>query len=333
MATLKEVARAAGVSVDTVSRVLNRKNKEKWSSTARRSDEIRRIAASLGFRPNAAARAVRRGTFHRIAFVVTCFEFEGRPEMFQGRGYFPAAIHHLAELGYSVIPVPIFQDIKTLRMKSIPHLFAETAVDGILALDGSGIVPSAMDEFIADLGVPTVWLNRSPVPGLPCITSDEVVGGRTLVRHLVDHGHRRIGYVGLSHSHYSWVDRARSVHMELEAAGLDASGIVRLRPQHWGEDIEELLDRPDRPTGLISCMMPTFHAVHHVLSRRGWRIPEDISLACFSSAGEWSKDFPFTTWRVPETEMAEKGVELLMDLVAGKPVPNAEYKIQGRLIL
>ncbi len=333
MATLKEVARAAGVSVDTVSRVLNRKNKEQWGSTVRRADEIRRIAASLGFRPNAAARAVRNGRFNRIAFVVTCYEQEGRLETFEGRGYFPAAIYALAELGYSVIPVPVFMDMQTRQMKSIPHLFSETAIDGILALDGTGEIPVQIDLFIKDLKVPTVWLNRNPVPGIPCVNSDEMAGGRSLARHLIDLGHRRIGYIGYRHTHYAPMERPMGVGNELVAAGLDSSGIFFLTPYQWLESMERYLADPDPPTAIICITYHIYQMVLHSLIRRGIRIPKDMSLCCFSSAGEYSKNLPFTNWLVPEKEMAEKGIEILMELISANAVYESEYKVQGKLIV
>jgi LacI family transcriptional regulator len=333
MVTLKEVAQAAGVSVDTVSRVLNRKNKEQWGSTVRRAGEIRRIAASLGFRPNAAARAVRNGRFNRIAFVVTCFEQEGRLEPFAGRGYFPAAIYTLAELGYSVIPVPIFMDIQTKRMKSIPHLFSETAVDGILALDGAGETPAQIDEFIRELKVPAVWLNRNPVPGIPCVNSDEIAGARTLVRHLIDLGHKKIGYVGSQGSHYAFTDRPIGVENELTAAGLDTSGVCFLQPRQWLEDVDRILDDPNRPTGIICTTHLVYQIILNAMARRGLSLPKDISLCCFASVGEHSVNLPFTNWLVPEKEIAEKGIEILMGLLSENTVCDPEYKIQGKFVI
>src|SRR5450755_342193 len=69
--TLEDIAARAGVSVGTVSRVLNGKNKENRPAIARRSEKIRRIALQLGYRPNVAARSMLRGTFRAVAFV-TC---------------------------------------------------------------------------------------------------------------------------------------------------------------------------------------------------------------------------------------------------------------------
>jgi DNA-binding LacI/PurR family transcriptional regulator len=333
MVTLKEVARAAGVSVDTVSRVMNRKNKESWSCTARRAEEIRRIATTLGFRPNAAARTVQSGRFNRIAFVVTCYEQEGRLETFEGRGYFPAAIYTLAELGYSVIPVPVFMDMHTRQMKNIPHLFSETAVDGILALDGTGEIPVEIDQFIEELKVPTVWLNRNPVPGVPCVNSDEITGGRSLTRHLIDLGHKKIGYIGYRYTHYASMERPMGVGKELISAGLDPSGICFLTPHQWLESMDRFLDDPNRPTGIICITYLTYQMVLHSMSRRGLSLPKDFSLCCFSSAGEQSKNVPFTTWLVPEKEMAEKGIAVLMRLISENPFSESEYKVQGSLII
>ncbi|NLX03927.1 MAG: LacI family transcriptional regulator [Phycisphaerae bacterium] len=329
--TVKDVAAMAGVTPSTVSRVFRASPHVSPGTRERVLEASRRC----GYFPHSAARAMRAGRFQRIACVLTRYGPIGAAHC-NFNGYLDMAADLLGEQGYSVIFEPFHLTPVTREVIEAPRLFSELAVDGILAFDAVGVVPEYVDERIADLHAPVVWINRTPTVGLPCVNSDETANARLMVRYLLDLGHRRIGYLGVDEPHYSMTERFETVVDELRRAGCDASA---LRQGRSDDSVTELarrvLDRQPPFTAVICYNFRMFHIALQMAASCGLRVPGDVSLCYFISPPEIPHfdDCLGTGVVVPERPMVEKGIDLLMAAMEGRPVSDETARIAGELFV
>jgi DNA-binding LacI/PurR family transcriptional regulator len=280
--TLEEVARRAGVSAGTVSRVLNGLNKENRPAIARRSDHIRRVAAEMGYRPNAAARSISRGQFRAAAFV-TCGDV--------GVDWYPIAclngIHvGLDDRGWRLT----FTELPAEKLTDsalVPHLFRETAVDGLIVNLLPAFSKSIVPYFEAQ-PLPCVWLNLKRK--VRAVYPDDATAATDGVRWLHAKGYRRVGYYCRrfrEQPHYSVIDRFNGF---LE--GLRVTGLTGRR--YWaptGPGPSRFRQARDRATAFLQ----EFKDLDAVLcyeygeaipliaaaERLGRRVPEDLEVVAF----------------------------------------------------
>ncbi len=332
MVTLKDIAKRAGVSVVTVSRVLNGKNKEKWPCSLRRAEEIRRIAEKVNFRPNSAARMMRHGRFRQIGCVVARF-YKGQVSRDMDDQYLETAAEEFAQRGYSVVFEPFFLDRESCALIEPPRLFTELCVDGILGIEEAGVNLHAVDEKLSNLGVPSVWINRDPGPGILTVTSDEFYNGLTLTRHLIDQGHRRIGYVGYNiAAHYTQRERYQGIKTALEQGGLDTSVMVVRKDQTpMIEFVRRYVAEYRDISALICSSNACYNAALHQAAAMGIKVPGDLVLVHFGSTQGSPQAFPMPVLEVPKVQMARTAVQILLDLLDGKPAPDAIPPIPGKL--
>jgi len=331
---LRDIAAKAKVSFQAVSVAVNNRQGTTVLGEATRK-RILDVARQMGYVPNAGARAMRRGSFKRIALVVTrCLHDRRRAGWTALPTYLDTAVDVLASRGYSLVYEPFDLDFVTHDFIDPPRLFSELDFDGILGIDTAGQVLTHVDEKIARMDSPVVWINRNPGPGYSAVIADEIDGARKLTRHLLDLGHRHIGYIGVQADHYAATQRAEGVRMELEAAGLDTRGIV-LMPQNGRiHDVaEEVLNLEPRITGLIGYNFVWQEVALYMASRRGLRVPQDLSLCCFASPWELDIQLFSTAIKVPEAEMTQAGVELLMDKIKKKREESVVRQIPGQLVV
>lgn len=317
---LLDIAKRAKVSLPVVSSVVNHSRCTAMVSPAKR-EKILALAKEMGYIPHAAARATRQGRFNRIAAAIVQYGPPGTAYT-PSNGYFDTAIHELAERGYSLVFEPLHLDYKTDRFYDPPRLFSELAVDGILGLPASGVVPAQVDEQLVAIKAPVIWMNRNPEETSQNVLCDEPAGTKILLRHLLDLGHRRIGYVGFKTPHYAGAQRYQTVRSELTAAGLEVSGAVMAEHVDFLlETMEQFLNRRPLVTALICYNHGAYRTALHCIARRGLKVPEDISLCYFASPWELGiTQFPVTVLEVPEAQMAVAAVKMLVDLIEEKKV-------------
>jgi DNA-binding LacI/PurR family transcriptional regulator len=321
MATIQEVAEQAGVSVATVSNVLNGRNKNVWRSTQRRAEAIRKIADRLGYRPNAAARAVAAGKHQCIALVLAT-----RSE----RSYLPAdllaGVHSVTNAQKQNLVLVRLPDESLTDPRYMPRVLEESFSDGLL-VDYTHAAPERMKEIISEYRIPAIWVNSKQ--SADCIVPDDVAAAREATRHLLSLGHRRIAYADYSHgpafpsAHHSTDDRRLGYEQTMREAGLEpwlvhaASGYDVRSPERIAFS-RHLLSQPDRPSAIIGYSTDEIQPLFVAAMTLGLSIPQDLSLACF--AGLVVKWFGphITTWLVPEFEVGRRSTEMLLAKIADK---------------
>ncbi|MQA32480.1 LacI family DNA-binding transcriptional regulator [Modestobacter roseus] len=212
------------------------------------------------------------------------------------------------------------------------------------ASDGAVLVTSALDPTLEselrELHVPAVVIDPAGVPALdvPTIGATNWAGGVSATEHLLGLGHRRIGYVGGTPS--LSCSRAR---LGGYRAGLAAAGL-RVDPELMDEGdfgyesgfaaASRLLALPEPPTAVFAANDQMAMGVYEAVRRRGLRVPEDVSIVGFDDlpAAPWCSP-PLTTVHQPLAEMGMVAARTLLRLVRGEPVESPRLELATELVV
>jgi len=301
--TRTDVAKHAGVSSAVVSYVVNSGPKNVAPETRER---VLRAIEELGYRPNATARALKRGVSESIGLIISDITNQFFSE------YAHAIEEAAAERGLSVIFTNSALAVATER--EVISKMSLRGVDGLL-LASIFDVPDLDDARAA--GIPVVLLDRSlPVTGHASVGTDFLPASRTAVEHLIWHGHKRIGVVTGFTGGSTTTDRERGWRDALTAAGLPLGPMIRA-PYSRGGGFEAgvrllELDAADRPTAVFVLSDEMSIGFMNAVHRAGLRVPDDIAVVSFDGSSESTFSWPpLTTMRQPVREMAHAAVELL----------------------
>ena len=304
--TMSDVARAAGVSLKTVSRVVNREPGVRPET----SERVRRAIETLGFRRNEAARALRQG--HRTRTLGLVIEDMANPFYFGiMRGVEEAA------RGLGSLVIAASSDENGERERELTLALCERRVDGLI------LVPAAEDHAYLlpelRLGVRIVFLDRPP-EGIAADTVlvDNVGGADAATSHLLAQGHRRVAMVGDTPTLYTSVQRLEGYRDALTRHGVPYDeGLVRLGRHDVGaaeRAAEELLALPDPPTAVFAGNNRSTIGVLRATSQNGRRIAlvgfDDFELAELLPV-------PVTVVATDSVELGRRAAQLLLERLAG----------------
>ncbi|HEY5836990.1 LacI family DNA-binding transcriptional regulator [Streptomyces sp.] len=284
--TLDQVADAAGVSKSTASRVLS--GSHRVSATTQRA--VMAAAERLGYRPNRIASGLRTQRSNLVGLVVTNLvnaSFHTITGVVQQR---------LDELGYQVLLC--ITDADPARERRYLEMLLDHRVAGLIIV-GTGRNTATVQEVSA-AGVPVVNLMRSPdgAPGDAIMSADRE-GAVLATRHLLDLGHRRIGFIGGPASVDSGRERYAGFAEALADAGLTPDPALVARGPYevpFGtEAVTRLMAGEPRPTALYSANHEATFGALSALVQYGIRVPDELSLVCHEEA-PW---FPY--WHPPIT--------------------------------
>jgi LacI family transcriptional regulator len=273
--TLKDVARAAGVSLGTASRVVNRADNV---SPAIRN-RVDQAIAELGFRPNLMAQSMRRGVSRTVGVLV-------RDITVPSLASFVTAVEAgLGEDGYAILLASTGD--RAAREIDLLRLFAQRQVDGLIMTTGDETDPALIEARRA-VGAPTILLDRIGAGGEDCLTVAHADGLDQAVRALGQLGHRRIGLITGSAQVHPGRDRIEGYRRGHEASGLSVDPRL-IRTEGFGDEsgwlaASALLDLPDRPTALIAGSSSMLAGVLRAVRARGLTIPDDLSLIAGSDS-------------------------------------------------
>lgn len=317
----KFIAQEAGVSQKTVSLyfkergLIGRKTREKIESVVKRHNYF----------PNAAARSIKSNRFNRIACVVVQYGPQDsviHPHMM---AYINGASLELASNGYSLVVEPVFLDLSSSKV-DFPEFFSTRSADGIIGIAG-GWIPPEVDRKIAELELPTVWLNRkSDDPALNCLLFDETAGAVELTRHFLQKGVRKVAWFGPEFEqdtavHYSSRIRYQAVREEMERNGGSCVSFFC----HVGEDLDgtarKLLAELSALDGVICYNYNYRHTILLEALAAGINVTK-TRIGHFASMWEFHpRGYDFLDYvDIPEIEMARRGAEYLLNTLSGESV-------------
>jgi DNA-binding LacI/PurR family transcriptional regulator len=312
--SIKDVARAAGVSYSTVSRALN--DNPRVSRETR--ERIQRIAADMGYLPSAVAQSLVTQRTNMIGVVVTTIT-----DLF-----FAELVHAIEETAldhhYGVIltnsrglPERELQAIRALRQRR---------VDGIILVSGCLTERDICAEQGID--VPLVIINSIHREHLGCsVEVDNRAGGRAATEHLLGLGHRRIAHVAGPSKEWDGIERLNGYvqALEMHRVPIDPSLIVRggNQPAHGIEAMKQLVALTERPTAVFCYCDATAMGAMRAARAAGLRVPQDLSFVGFDDI-DLAPFFepPLTTVAQPIQAMGEKAVEMVLALREGESVED-----------
>jgi LacI family transcriptional regulator len=305
MATIKEVAAAANVSIATVSHVIN--------GTRYVSDELKaRVSQSmetLGYQPNSIARSLRSGQTKTIGMIVpdaSNLYFAEIARAIEDVGY---------ENGYSVILCN--SDNNPEKQHSYNKTLIEKQIDGLIFIS-----VGAYEEDLAlikDANIPIVVFDRFVPPDTAdVVLVDNRMGGRLAASHLIELGHHEVGCITGPEELPSSSDRVEGFLQLLRRENSEPppewlqSGDFQI--QSGDSCMTRILDQPERPSAVFVCNDMMAIGAMNAIHRRGLRIPGDISIVGFDDiALSAAVHPPLTTVAQPITDLAATTCELLFN--------------------
>lgn len=327
MATMVDVARRAGVSVATVSHVLN--------DTRRVRPDTRRAVLDaideLGYTPNTLARSLVTARTKSIGLAVSAISNPYFTEILQGVE--AGALRH----GYGLLIADPHDDPRHER--TVVRLLHERRVDGMIVAPSPE--PDGLLGYLARHRVPTVFVDRliSPTAGAGGggFLFDQVGAENTepvarLVGHLVERGHRRIGLVAGLPGLSTTAERIAGYRHGLAAAGLPYDETLVAPGNSEAEAAEHatgaLLSRTVPPTALITANNAMTIGALRALRERGLSVPGDLALCCFDDFS-WADLFAprLSAISQPGREIGAEAVRLLLDRLASPDRPSHTLRL------
>ncbi|MFJ7072477.1 LacI family DNA-binding transcriptional regulator [Streptomyces sp. NPDC098781] len=318
MATMADVARSAGVSVATVSHVLNGTRPVLPHTRQAVLDAM----DQLGYTPNTLARSLVTSRTRSIGLAVSAISNPYFTEILQGVE--AAALEH----GYSLLIADPHDD--PAHERKVAQLLHERRVDGVI------VAPSAdPGELLAYLGrhkVPTVLLDRvvdASADGstrFDQVCADGVAPMAQLVTHLADLGHRRIGLVAGLPGLSTTDERITGYRDALTATGLAYDGRLVVHGDSESAGAERattaLLSLASPPTALVTANNAMTMGALRSLRDHGLSVPEDIALCCFDDFA-WADLFSprLTAIAQPSRDLGGQAVRVLLDRLASPDRP------------
>jgi DNA-binding LacI/PurR family transcriptional regulator len=321
---MQDVADQAGVSVATVSRAL------RGSSLVNDTTRQRVIAAAeeLSFSISRAASSLATGKLDKIAVLVS-----GRLNSWFNGSVLDAMYEYLHAARQELIIYRILDDAQ--RIEFFATLPARRNADALVV--ASFALTTAERQRLRNLAVPLIYLNQR-VRGAASVAIDDLEAARTGARHLIELGHRRIGFVTtspLSGITHSAADRVHGYRAELTESGLASSlDLVFHAPSDADGDavVTDLLARSSPPTALLVANDDLALSVLAALGRAGIVAPSDISVLGFDD-NAMSERFGLSTVAQPVSELGRMAATMALTFAAGRSVRPKTITLPTHLVL
>lgn len=323
MSTIYDVAKRAGVSPKTVSRVLNG-DAPVGKDTRKAVQDAMNL---LDYVPSYAARTLRSnrsGLIGLITGAISHFHSDDGPAGLPDLILVQAIQRGISLSGKTLMIADTGGDPD--RVAPLARTFAQHRADGLLYVADYHREVSLPK---LEAGCPLVLVNCFDAHGTPAVVPDDRGGQRALVQALIEHGHRQIGFLTLPEDLIATKLRRRGYRDAIEAAGLAFDPDLIVSGYLDGPDgdsgklwqaIERLLDLTDRPSVLCCGNDAMAMRVYGILRTRGILVPEDISVAGFDNHRTIAETLfpPLTTVELPYAEMGALAGALLLSLIAGE---------------
>ena len=320
--TIRDVAAHAGVSVATVSKVIN----NRYGVASGTSARVQAVIDELGYEASLVAQSLRNHRTNVIGILVADLEpfstelLKGAADAIRGSGFelviYSAGGHSGDRVGW--------------ERRYLSRL-SGTLIDGAVL-----VTPTVVD---VNYGSPIVAIDpHTGQSGLPTVDSDNLRGAQLATGHLLSLGHRRIGMLTGRPDLESAQLRERGYREALAAAGaaVDES-LIRCGdydPEVSLEQARLLLTTPDPPTAVFAANDMSAIATIEVATELGRRVPADLSVVGFDNIPESALCAPpLTTVEQPIRKMGERSIELLLSLIRGERPVATHITLATNLVI
>jgi LacI family transcriptional regulator len=325
-ATIRDIADLAGVSIATVSRVLN----DRPDVAPETRENVMQVVREHGFSTNRGARGLSSGRTGMIGLTLPLV----------ADAYFGPILSGAAEALYErdmrIIIAPTFHQ-HDREVSLLERLMGGTTDGAILMLP-----EESADELLAlqRQGFPFVIVDprEAPPEGIACVSAMHADGAKQATEHLLGLGHRRIGAIAGTPGWYATDERMIGLRAALAGAGilLDPDLVVSSDwRMPWGtEAARELLALPDPPTAIFGFNDNVAIGAMHAARERGLSVPDDLSIVGFDDTAQTEIVSPgLTSVRQPLAEMGRTGVSLLMRILEGQRVDAMRMELSTKLVI
>jgi LacI family transcriptional regulator len=325
-ATIRDIADLAGVSIATVSRVLNDR-----PDVARETREtVLQVVREQGFSTNRGARGLSSGRTGMIGLTLPLVADAYFGPMLSG------AAEALYESDMRIVLAPTLHEHD--REVSLLERLMRGTTDGAILM-----LPEESAEELLTLqrqGFPFVVVDpREPPPeGIACVAAMHASGAKQATEHLLALGHRRIGAIAGVQGWYATEERLAGFRAALSAAGilLDPELVVYSdwRIPRGTAAARELLSLPDPPTAIFGFNDNVAIGALHAARERGLSVPDDLSVVGFDDTEQAVIVSPrLTSVRQPLAELGRMGVSLLIRLIDGQRVDALRVELATQLVV
>ncbi len=327
-ATMKDVAQRAGVSIQTVSYVVNDTGSISASTRARVLDAIN----ELNYRPDVIARSMRTRRTQIIGLLVLDITNPVHSRIAH-------AVESTAHArGYRVILYNISQDPD--RERECLEASLEGLVDGLIIVNS--VDRERTLEFLQQQGTNAVLIDSLSSSDTPSVMVDNLAAAYAATAHLIELGHRRIAHIAGWEPHLIAQQRVDGYRKALTDHGLEYVCIGKALAESWSWDFRAgyegmqqiLASSPEAPTAVFAASDQMAIGAYRAIAEAGLRIPDDVSVVGFDNLEIAGYTVPsLTTIHQPFEKMATNAVKLLLRLIKRQRLENPQEVLPFELIV
>lgn len=323
--SVRDVAAAAGVSIASVSRVLNRSGYV--SADAR--ERVERAVRETGYAPNFSAKHLRTGRSKAVGLLVSNM---ANPFL---AAFFASAERHLHAAGFSLLVSSTYQDPN--REQELLTLFESRRLEGVIAFPALEGVPRARNPF-ARCKLPLVVVDRDIDCGGDVVFQDHRAGVHQSVNYLCALGHRRIALFGPSMDIRPGREKYRGYCDALAERGIRKDDrlvcMLRSAVDSPEEQMQRMLQLEEPPTALVALGTRILSGALRTARRSGRHIPHDLSVIAIGTENAFALvDPPLTTLRFNIDQAAQGAARLMLERLGDVDRPRRTLNVQLDLVL
>jgi LacI family transcriptional regulator len=307
--TIQDVARLAGVSKATVSRVLNHNP----SVNAALRERVMRVVQEYDFVPNVIATNLAGGRTRLIGVLTPPLNWPAIPEILRG------VAEYIDTTAYEIVLYSI--GIERNHSDVLDRILVLRMVSGLLA-----ILPGELSRHLTERfheGLPLVMIDDQEAPGsMPWVGVDNVASAYEATRHLLELGHRRIAHIMGPQTYYCAAERYQGYCQALQDAGIAPDPTLLLRGEFeitsGRQCATELFsrDKASWPSAIFAANDQMAYGILEVAEQQGIRVPQDVSVVGFDDNLLSNHMLPpLTTIHQPFAEIGSKASEILLTMV------------------
>ena len=310
--TIKDVAEKAGVSTATVSLVVH--NNARISPET--SKKVLKVIKQLNYFPSRSARGLVSKKTGNIGFLLTEDHFL-KTEPFYTI-IFLGTEFATRETNYYVLQTTVKSEF--VKTEPLPRFIKEKNIDGIII---AGKIPSQQIDRIKQMKIPLVFVDYYPPDGdFPVVMIDNIKGGMLATQHLIELGHRKIGFVGGDLNHHSISERLYGYRKALEQASIEVNSayistkeLSTVKQTGYSAAVKLFSKAPDL-TAVFACNDAMALGVLQYLKENKYKVPEDISLIGFDDIeSDLITNPALSTIKVHKIELGVEAMKLIVNVV------------------
>lgn len=313
--TIRDVARKAGLSISTVSLVIN---KNGYVSEKTRTNVLR-VVKELGYHPSRAAKGLASKTSGNIGFILSDDHFS-QAEPFYTM-IFLGTEFEARDHNYYILLTTVGKTFKD--PESVPRFLLERNVDGVII---AGKINPKLVDYVDRLGLPMMLVDYTfPKKRISSVLIDNRKGAHLAVQHLVNLGHREIGFIGGDIVHPSLAERFLAYKDCLVENGITPNQNLMITDEpdsgmkNGSSAMRRMLERGGKPTAIFAANDAMAIGCMQYVKQRGMKIPDDVAVVGFDDIETSSHVEPrLTTIKVFKEEMGALAVRSLIESVKSK---------------